>query len=1007
MKIKLYLISFLLIAYKVPFAQNNQFEFDYIKTENGLPHSTVYDIIQDSLGYIWMATDDGIGCYDNYNIKVYRHHPNDTNGIVNNQVLKLHIDPQNRFWVGTKQSLEVYNEKTESFRHFYFLKSNLEEGVPVIDIFQKDNHTLLLGTDGGGLRYINTENYSSGYFLPDSIRSKVGNRVSSIVKDKYGRYWIATLDRGVFLYNQKLSTLNKPQKHIFNFLENTEIRTLMLLNPKQLLVGTYGKGTISINIESLTASAFLPDNEDLTAANRIFEIVRSDSQLYIGSDGEGLIVVDLKTNMTKSYKNHGADSKSISNNVVRSIYIDQENSLWFGHYQGGISYVSTKNNFRNIKYSPYNRLSLSHSNVTSILVDYRENIWIGTDGGGLNIIRNNVICNKINHRLNCINSGPNPPKILSLYEDKDKNIWIGTYLDGVFIYNSKTKKIKALNELYPDIRLSNNDIRCIMQDRTGKMWIGTNGGGVNIINTETREISVLRRNDSATLHSLSLDWIRFIKEDSYGCIWIGTVYGLNLYDPVEETFQHYFHDEKDSTSVSSDYMFSFTEDLNNEVWIGTACGLNKYDRKTGKFQVFTEADGLPNNIINSIVDTKDGNLWISTNNGISRFNIAENCFCNYNFTDGIASNSFINGACYNQNNEVLYFGSIAGLTYFNPDEITDMDYEIPVILTDFKIFNQSIHAGQLFDKRVILKDNITKTNEVTLLKRDRAITIDFTALSYAYKNKIEYEYRLLGFSDNWTNAKNEHSITYTNLKSGTYNLQIKVGNIGKEQPVRNLKITVLSPIYERWWFKLLVSLALTLVIILIVRLRIISIKRQNELIKKQLEIEKLAAEKERVDLNLVIDETRVQFQKDEMDYKNSQLISTTMLLTHKNEKMNQVKNKIAAFSKSIDNKDLKKDLSEIVKTISTEFEIEKDWNRFEEHFNDVHKDFLKKLKECYPELSLTYLKLCTYLKLDLSTKEIASLMNISQRGVEKSRSRLRKKLELSPEENLNRFISEI
>ncbi len=996
-----------MFASKVSLSQNHQFEFDYIKIEDGLPHSTVNDIIQDSLGYIWMATDDGVAYYDNYDIKVFRHKTNDTNGIANNQALKLHIDPQNRFWVGTKQSLELYNEKTGRFRHFFLLNMPMEEKVPVIEIFQKDKNMLLLGTDGGGLRYFNTLDFTSGFYLPDYIQKEVGKRVSTIVRDKYGRYWMGTFDRGVFLYDPGSSSIKKPQKHLYNFLENTEIRKLILLDPEHLLVGTYGKGTKKIDIDSLSVSTFLPDNEDLNSAKRIFQIVKADSQLYIGSDGEGLILVDLNNSKTKSYKNYGAESKSICNNVIRAIYIDHEKGLWFGHYQGGISHVSNKNKFQNIEYAPNNKFSLSHTNVTSILVDNKENIWIGTDGGGLNIIKNKEIYNNINHKLNHIYSGPNPQKILCLYEDNDKNIWIGTYLDGVFIYNSKTNKLKALNEVYPNIELTNSDVRSIMQDRTGKIWIGTNGGGVNIIDPETQEHKILMRNDSLASQSLSLDWIRFIQEDSYGCIWIGTSYGLNLYDPVEETFQHYFHDDKDSTSISSDFIYSFAEDLNNQIWIGTALGLNKYDRKTGQFQVYTESDGLPNNIINSIIDTKDGFLWISTNNGLTKFNIEENCFCNYNYTDGLVSNSFINGAYYNQNNEVLYFGSIAGITYFNPKKISDINYDIPIILTDFKIFNQSINAGQLFDKREILKDNISKTSSIEILKRDRAITIDFTALSYSYKDKIEYEYRLIGFSDKWTNAKKEHSITYTNLKPGTYNLQIRVGNTGRDQPVRNLKIVVLPPIQETWWFKISAFIAVCLIIILIIRLKIVSIKRQSDILNKQYEIEKLAAEKERVDLSIAIDKTKMQFRQDEMNYKNSQLISTTMLLTHKNQKMNQVKNKISMFSKSIDNKELKKDLSEIVETISSEFEVEKDWNRFEEHFNDVHKDFLKKLKENYPQLSLTYLRLCSYLKLDLSTKEIASLMNISQRGVEKSRSRLRKKLDLSPEENLNRFIAEI
>lgn len=1003
MKLKFYFFTFITICYRVLYAQNNQLEIDYLKIEDGLPHSTVNDIIQDSLGYIWMATDDGVAYYDNYTIKVYRQNTKDVKGIVSNQSLKLHIDPQNRLWVGTKQSLELYNEKTGTFEHFYLLHMPKGERVPVVEIFQENKNLLLLGTDGGGLRYFNTLNNSSGFYLPDNIQKEIGKRVSSILRDKYGRYWIGTFDKGVFLYDQRSLSIEGPLD-LYNFLENTEIRKLTLLNPQELLVGTYGKGTVKIDIDSLAVSPFLPNNKALNSAKRIFQITQSDNQLFIGSDGEGVIVVDLNTFDTKCYKNCENNSESISNNVVRSICIDHEKGLWLGHYQGGISHVSTNNKFQNIKYIANCKNSLSHTNVTSILADDQNNIWLGTDGGGLNIIKNKEIYNCINDKLSSIYSGPNPQKILCLFEDSENNIWIGTYLEGVFIFNSKTKQLRALDKIYPNIQLSNSDIRCIMQDHTGKIWIGTNGGGVNIINPETKEHTVLKRNDDLPAQSLSLDWVRFIQEDSCGCIWIGTTYGLNVYDPDAGKFQQFFYDEKDSTSISSSFTYSYVEDINHQIWIGTAHGLNKYNRNDGTFKFYTEADGLPGCIINGIIDTKDGNLWISTNNGLSKFNIRENRFCNYSCTDGIASNSFINSSFCNQNNEFLYFGSIAGVTYFNPKEITEVDYDIPVLLTDFKIYNQSIHASELYDGREVLKDNIAKISSVEIIKRDQSITVDFTALSYSYKDKIEYEYRLLGISDKWLNAKKEHSITYTRLEPGTYNLQIRVGNIGENQPVRNLEIIVLPPFYETWWFTVFVFVVVCMLVVFI-RLKLISIKRKNDVVKEHYEIEKLEVKEECHFVNQPIDETKMQFQQDEMNYKNSQLISTTILLTHKNQKMNQVKNKISTFTKSIDDKDLKKDLVEIVETIGSEFEVEKDWNKFEEHFNNVHNDFLKRLKENYPQLSPTYLRLCSLLKLDLSTKEIASLMNISQRGVEKARSRLRKKMELSPDENLNQYIA--
>jgi len=979
-------------------AQETSIDFDHFTIEDGIPHSTINDLLQDKNGQIWIATDDGAAFYDNYRFKKFKHDKNNHNSISNNQVLKLFMDNNDKLWIGTKFSLELYDPITDSFQHYFLPNLPHQDRVNVIEIKQLNDSILLIGTDGGGLRSFNIITKKQSHFLPNKHLSKIGLRISAIHIDNKDRVWIGTLDKGLFVYTEG---------YLRSVFTQSEIRKIIKSDSENLLIATYDRGLIEINSNSLDINKIQILTRNSTNNLQLFDIIKDQDYLLLGTDGEGLIKYYPKTKHQEVYINSGSYSSTISNNVVRKIFIDSETNLWLGHFHGGISLHRKKNAFNNIYKTPLSNNSLSYSLVSAICDDNNNNIWVGTDGGSINIIKNGIIYNHLNKNLNQLLTGYCPNKILCLFRDDSNNIWIGSYLEGIYIYNPLTNNIKPLEQVYPNLKIENKDIRCITEDRLGNIWIGTNGGGISIINTDRTQVSKLKHNLDKPKSTLSLDWIRVIYEDKLGFIWIGTTYGLNVYDRVNNTIRQYLYDTNNKKTISGNVIFAITEDKSKELWIGTSSGLNKYDRSTDTFTTYTTTDGLPNNIISDIIATNNNNLWLSTNNGISLFNSKSESFTNYNKTDGLVSNTFINRSSFKAQNGYLYFGSISGLSFFKPSEIKSYQYNIPIILTDFKIFNKSIAVNERFDNRVILDQTINYTKNIKLLKAENVITISYSALSYAYSDKIKYEYRLLGFSDSWVSNAQNKSVTYTNLKAGSYTFQVRVSNLGLNSNIKELTLIILPPFYETWWFKLLYILTIATVGIFVMRSRIKTIEQQRDTIKRQFNIEIEESEKERRNLHARIETAKEQFRADELNYKNAQLISTTTLLTHKNEKMNYVKKKIISFSKETNDPVLKKDFKSLISEINNEFKVEEDWNRFEEHFNNVHKDFIKRLKQKYPDLSQTYLKLCIYLKLDLSTKEIASLLNISQRGVEKSRSRLRKKLELNSEINIGRYISDI
>lgn len=993
-----FLFSFLLL-FQI-YGNNNWDEFMNINVEDGLPHYTINDLLQDHKGYIWIATNDGLVKYNSYDYKVFKYKPNCNSGISGQQIHKLFEDSKNQLWVGTNKSLNLFNKSTEEVTSFYFYNENenFTEKVPVTDICEYNDSTFLIGTDGGGLYLFNPRNNSYVQYKEIDNFKSYGNylRISDIVIDKNREIWVASLNQGLLKFNILSKTITKKNTNALNI---SEIRSMIPFGENKLLIGSYGDGLWEYNTKSDTITKCKWYHKSLkNNINRIYTIkyISQKNALYIGTDGGGLIKYHLTEKKMTQLIYQGYNPYSVSNNVIKTILVDNENNLWLGHYRGGISFAACSKPFYNLRYNPALSNTLSNNMVNCIIKDNNENILIGTDGGGLNILKEDgTIVNELTNDNQTIKQF-NSQSILSLYKDHLNNIWVGTYLNGIYVILNKSGNTIHFKKNH---QLSNNDIRCFYEDREGNIWIGTNGGGINIYHPKEDSMSYIFRNEFDIKSSISLNWIRCIFGDSYGFIWIGTAYGLNKYDPINHTFTKYYFNAEDKNSISNDFIYSVFEDSNKEIWIGTSCGLNKYNRTKDNFRSYYTQNGLPNNIIYNITEDNSKNLWISTNKGISNFNIKDSSFYNYDISDGLLSESFINGAMYKSNDNIIYLGSIKGLTYFKPTEIKKSTAKGSLILTDFKIFNKSIPIGKQ-NNRVILKKHISETESIKLSSKENFIAFEFTFLNYSNSGKIKYEYMLENFDKEWVQTeKKQRKAIYTNLKPGKYVFKVRTSN----SPVTHEKaiaLTIAPSFIQSIWFKILATLVVIALVYYWDKIRILKIERQKVMLEKKMLKNKLRYEKEQI--NLV--NKNLQF---EMESKNAQLTSSALLISHKNDIMKEVKNKLIYFANNSKSNDLDMELKNIITSINKEFKVEEDWNRFEEHFNQIHKGFFYKLKNEYCELSSTYLKLSAYLKMNLTSKEIASLMNISVRGVEKARSRLRQKLKIPNGERLTTFIDNL
>lgn len=1003
LRISLCLLIYLIF---VNIAKSQSLSFERIKVEDGLPHSTINDLIQDSLGFIWMATNDGLSRYDNHEFKNYNKSFKNGRGVSNNRILSMYIDNKNRLWVGTANSIELYDKYKDSFRSFTIINPGDNYKVPVSVFFQNTDTTFLLGTDGGGVIHFNTRTFETETAIGENLLSDFGKRVSSICKDKFSRYWVTTADSGWFVLNQSLTRIVYSSKKYWQKEKQPVYSKVICLDNERMLIASYGDGIAEVNIMDFETKEFKYFHNKNKFTNQVFDINLSKNKLYVGTDGDGLYVLDLYANSLNHYAHSGFNLNSIGGDVVRRIFIDKEENIWLTHYQAGLSVCKKKKEFRNLPFVPNDSNSLCYSNVASVLVQ-DSFIWVGTDGGGINIFDKRRVYSGTNGQLEgfirC--NFTLPQKVICLFKDSKGFIWVGTYLEGAYVYNTKTKILYNVED-YFDIQLNNHDVRCFYEDSSGDIWLGTHGGGVNIIDIEKGQIQYLKRDTTDYANSLSLDWVRKIIEDSYGFVWIATTYGLNMYDPVKKEFRQFFYKEDDSTSLSNSFVYTLFEDNKKNLWVGTRSGLCKYNRGNNNFTRYTVEDGLSDNLVVAICQDNMSNLWFSTNNGLTKMQ-PDGSMINYDVNDGLISNTFVGGVGYSNRKDEIYLGSINGLTHFKPQEIIDKYPPIKVVFTNFQIQNKKVIPDQEINGRIVLENQFAYTNKLVLFKEENVLSFEFSALTSAFDDKVRFKYKLEGFDREWILLEKGNSVTYTNLKKGNYTLKVKVGNMGKGQPIAKMEIKILPPYYETIWFRILVLMAFVAISALFIKSRIDKIKQEKILLQEKYEIDRIKTEQDKIAMEKLMLENEVKQKELDMGLKNSQLISTTLQITTKNEIMNQVKSEILSFSNSIISNEVKEGVEKLLEKIDEGFKVEDDWGRFEEHFDQVHIDFFKRVKGKYPGLSLSYLKLIAYLRLDLSSKEIASLMGISTRGVEKSRSRLRKKLDLEPGANLSKVVAQI
>lgn len=845
-KFKLLLITFLLAVSLPDYAQEHQLHFTHISNKDGLSERNVNFIFQDSRGFMWIATRDGLNRYDGYRIKVFKPDPDDPYTIGGNYISHIAEDKKGNIWVSTiGGGLNKFDPETNKFYRYLHQEDNSKSiaSNAITKIVIDQTGLIWLGTQNEGLDLFNPAtgqaiHYRNDESNPNSIS---GNNIFTIFKDSRDNIWVGEQEKGLNLYNRKTNTFSRFLHRAGNAetISSNKITCLFEDSSRRLWIGTSGSGFNLYDYQSRTFKNFVnnPKSKNTYLNSKIQCITEdNDKNLWIGTENGGLSIFNYQKNIFNNYLHDDIDESSIATNSVDAITKDRFGNMWLGTFSGGINlYKRFATNFSYYKHSN-NQNSLSNNFILSIFGDSNNDFWLGTDGGGLNYFDNKAgrfITYKHQDNANSIAGN----YVLTIKENGNKQLWIGMWNDGISVLDLRTRKFRHFKHNANDNNsLGYRNIYAIYPAGKGKMWIGTFGAGLDLYDPATDRF-IHYRHDADNPASIASDRINSLLVDSKGRLWVGTNdRGLDLFDPKTNTFSHFKY-VPGEPGISNNTVVDIMEDHAGNIWLCTFDGLNRMNPTTGMFKRFTTQEGLANNLTYAILEDSQRNLWISTNSGLSRYNPSMDIFRTFSTEDGLQEQEFKPHSAFKSSTGELFFGGVNGFNKFYPERIQDAKYLAPLVLTDFKIFNQPVPIAENESDPSPLKKDISFTRSITLSYEQSTISFDFASLSFLSADKQSYAYILSGFDKEWNNVGSKNSAVYTNLPPGKYTFRVKCrNNVGEwSSSLISLRIIIVPPFWLTWWFiGLGILLSLTL-IYLIYRFRLNVIIRQKARLEQLVE----------------------------------------------------------------------------------------------------------------------------------------------------------------------------
>ncbi|MCB1051870.1 MAG: GHKL domain-containing protein [Acidobacteria bacterium] len=775
------------------------FRFQQLALRDGLSQSSIYSISQDELGYLWLATEDGLNRYDGYHFTVYRQDPYDETSLPSNDISFVYPTKQGLV-VGTwGGGLALMDPQAGTFRRMKGL------GSPFIQVVFPWENQWWVGTLDDGITILQGEKPSTHY-TTQSDKGLNHNRIWSIVSDWSQQGLLIGTEKGLLHFD---FSSGRFQPILLD--QNPEPVVRSLLRTKN---GTIWVGTESglFKMDSIqTAQAMTPDQAP------IINVLLEDhlGRVWAGTYGQGLWLFS-GSQEPLVFTHRDGDPDSLSHDDIRSLFEDRSGLLWIGTRRGGLNKVNLKpSGFKHIRKGSTS--GLTHQEVSALYEDQTGRLWVGTNGGGLHV------CSPTKTTLIPIDLDPNHDannrnRINAIVEWQGF-IWCGTEGAGLVKVDPKTHQFDS--NPFVDKPLVHNRVRVLSVDGSGSLWIGTRQGlNVHQADGEWFTFTADASNENSLLHD-SVSAILIEGEIA----WLGTSQGLSRLNIKLNHFEHFRHEPSNTHSLLNDEILDLSLDLQGQLWVGTKNGLSLLDRSSGKFRSWTTADGLPNSQINAILSDDQNGIWVSTNRGLAHIRQPGFQITTYSESDGLQNAEFIRRSGAKGSDGTLYFGGIQGFNQFNPAAIRTNQHIPNLVLTQFFAFGRPVPVQSYIDTN----------SRLTLTSEENQIQVEFSALDFVDPWENRYKYMLEGVDQDWIDSGQNRTVSYSNLAGGKYCFRVTGSNNNGIWNPKGLALNfqIIPPIYQRPWFRFTLVLLIFLLGYAANRFQIHRINRRNKWLEQE------------------------------------------------------------------------------------------------------------------------------------------------------------------------------
>lgn len=814
----------------------------------GLPFNIVYDIAQDKTGFLWLATEHGLYRYDGYTFVesrklfndsitpnaairqlvidswdniwmnadgLYRinlleksvrqlHVENDSN--IRRGNFTLHLDRSSTVWIRST-TMYKFDRQQERFLHYAlslqdasmekgFVESSTEQGV-----------FWIASRDGRFYRIESVTGRTREFTIPNKqLTTSNTNQIHSLFQDSQGNLWIGSEAHAYVFDSKKELFIEIMKGEPFNsFGEDAK---------KQLYIGS------SSRLYKLDLTTFRRDEPKsvtpvyVTEARSLIRDILFDGTGNLFLHAKGVYRYNAENSTLRFYQYEPGNNRSLSVNTLRMLFQDRSGVIWVGTDGGGLCKIERRGKKFALYSSAVDSSTTENFNVRAIGEANDGTVWIGSFDG-LHFLKPGVGLKRFHFEHQLANNINSEGKILigSIYTENDGSVWLGSWgAEGVFMFQSNVDKVNRVT--FPENKKNLlPGVRRFFRDSYGSLWIATGNGAFRIKQDGADHFLP----DSDNANSISFHTVFCFGEDSDGMIWIGTLRGLNRYEPSTNSFTLYFNDPSQPKSLSKNDIRVIHRDKTGTLWVGTAGGgLNKYESATDNFTRFTMNEGLPDNRIYGILEDDHGNLWISTHNGLCKFNTHTYQCRNYSESDGLQASEFNTGAYFKNKNGVMYFGGASGFNVFHPDSIQDNSFVPPVVITRLKIFDEEIPF---------------ENSGIELSYFQNYISLEYSALSYLLGEENKYAYFMEGFDRNWHEVGTNRSANYSHLDPGEYTFKVIASNsdgVWNTQGA-SLRIIIIPPFWMTTWFRVIAIVLFLSIGPIIYYRRVTTLKKEKAL----------------------------------------------------------------------------------------------------------------------------------------------------------------------------------